>query len=64
MNHHELIVGCISQATANVFSTMLGVEIQQGEVTIENGAPDANDGVVSLIGLAGSWTGAKLRQPA
>lgn len=56
--NQELIVNCITHATANVFSTMLGVEIRQGEVTLENGAPDANDGVVSLIGLAGSWTGA------
>jgi chemotaxis protein CheX len=55
---HELIVNCIRHATANVFSTMLGVEIRQGETRIENGAPDVNDGVVSLIGLAGSWTGA------
>ena len=58
MNLHELIVDCISHASANVFSTMLGVEIRQGEVSIENGTPDANDGVVSLIGLAGTWTGA------
>jgi len=54
----ELIVNCIRHATANVFSTMLGVEVRQGEVRTENGAPDANDGVVSLIGLAGTWTGA------
>jgi len=58
MNLHDLIVNCIRHATANVFSTMLGVEVHAGEVRVENGAPDANDGVVSLIGLAGSWTGA------
>jgi chemotaxis protein CheX len=58
MNLHDLIVECISHASANVFSTMLGADIRQGEVTVENGSPDPNDGVVSLIGLAGTWTGA------
>jgi len=57
MNLNDLIVSCISQASANVFTTMLGVDIRQGAVTIESGSPDPNDGVVSLIGLAGSWTG-------
>src|SRR3954452_17345645 len=58
MNLHDLIVECITRASANVFSTMLGVELRQGEVSVESGSPDANDGVVSLIGLAGTWTGA------
>jgi chemotaxis protein CheX len=58
MNLHDLIVNCISDAGANVFATMLGVEIRRGEVSVETGSPDANDGVVSLIGLAGPWTGA------
>jgi chemotaxis protein CheX len=58
MNLHDLIVDCISHAGANVFATMLGVEIRQGEVSVETGSPDANDGVMSLIGLAGPWTGA------
>ncbi len=58
MIHQELRVDCIRQAAANVFQTMLGVEIRHGEVTVENGSPDPNDGIVSLIGLAGTWTGA------
>jgi chemotaxis protein CheX len=37
---------------------MLGVEIVRGEVTAEDGSQEANDGVVSFIGLAGDWTGA------
>ena len=49
---------CIVRASADVFATMLGVEIRPGEVSIESGSPDANDGVLSLIGLAGTWTGA------
>jgi chemotaxis protein CheX len=58
MNLHDLLVSCISSASANVFTTMLGVDIRQGEVSVESGSPDPNDGVVSLIGLAGTWTGA------
>lgn len=58
MNIHDLVVSCITNACVNVFTTMLGAEVRQGEVTVERGAPDANDGVVSLIGLAGTWTGA------
>ena len=58
MKLHDLIVDCISQASNNVFATMLGAEIRAGEVTVESGSPDANDGVVALIGLAGTWTGA------
>lgn len=57
MNLHDLIVNSISQSTANVFSTMLGVEIPPGEVSTENGTPEMNDGVVSIIGLAGTWAG-------
>jgi chemotaxis protein CheX len=58
MNLHDIIVDCIASASVNVFATMLGAEIRQGEVSLETGSPDANDGVVSLIGLAGAWTGA------
>jgi chemotaxis protein CheX len=53
----ERIIGSIGRAAREVFSTMLGVEIGEGEASIENGTPEANDGVVSLIGLAGTWAG-------
>ena len=58
MNLNEVIVNCITHASSNVFTTMLGVELRRGEVSAQNGTPDSNDGVVSLIGLAGTWTGA------
>jgi chemotaxis protein CheX len=57
MNLHEMIVDCMSRACIQVFSTMMGVEISRGQVSLDTTAPDAHDGVVSLIGLAGSWTG-------
>jgi chemotaxis protein CheX len=53
----ERIVASIGRATHEVFSTMLGVEIGEEVVSIESGTPEANDGVVSLIGLAGTWAG-------
>jgi chemotaxis protein CheX len=53
----ESIAGAIFQCTGQVFSTMLGVEIGPGEVSLEATVPEANDGVVALIGVAGPWTG-------
>ena len=58
MSLQDLIVECICRASANVFETMLGAAIRRGEVSVESGCPDTNDGVMSLIGLAGTWTGA------
>ncbi len=57
MNLKEDLVQSLSQAVKDVFSTMLGVSVVPGQVTFENAAPDAHDGVLSLIGLAGSWAG-------
>lgn len=57
MNTQDLIVDRIRHAAAEVCSTMLGVELPTGEASTENGSPAVNDGVVSLIGLAGAWVG-------
>ena len=57
MNLSEIIETSISQSVVQIFSTMLGVEIDQGGCGIESGSPEANDGVVSLIGIAGTWVG-------
>jgi chemotaxis protein CheX len=57
MNLEELIAGSIRESAAQVFSTMLGIEIGPATVSTEHGTPAANDGVVSLIGLAGKWAG-------
>lgn len=52
------IVQAITAATHEVFSTMLGLEIEAGEVQWENAVAAApSSGLVSLIGLAGSWSG-------
>jgi chemotaxis protein CheX len=57
MNLQPILVESLSHATAQVFSTMLGVEIVRGEITAEDRTQEANDGVVSFIGLAGDWAG-------
>jgi len=57
MNLNEIIVKSLTQSTLQVFSTMLGVEIQCGEASVKAGMPEANEGVISFIGLAGSWAG-------
>jgi chemotaxis protein CheX len=57
MSLQDFIVESIRQSTAQVFSTMLGSELGCGEFSQENGTPEVNDGVVSFIGLAGSWAG-------
>ena len=57
MSLQETIVDSIRQSAAQVFSTMLGSELEPGKFCVEKGAPDVNDGVVSFIGVAGAWAG-------
>jgi chemotaxis protein CheX len=57
MNVHQVIIDRICHSAAEVFSTMLGVELPPGVGTVELSSPEVNDGVVSLIGLAGAWVG-------
>jgi chemotaxis protein CheX len=57
MNLNEIIVKSVTGSTLQVFSTMLGVDIAAGEAAVESGMPDGNEGVVSFIGMAGSWAG-------
>jgi chemotaxis protein CheX len=61
MNLHSMIAQSLIRSTSDVFSTMLGTELPAGEVTVEGTVEGAmsepNDGVVSFIGIAGSWAG-------
>jgi len=52
------IADYLRTAACEVFSTMLGMDVQSGEARIEVGSPTVSDGVLSFIGLAGHWTGA------
>src|ERR1035437_8707304 len=61
MNLHNMIAQSLIRSTSDVFSTMLGTELPAGEVTVEGtvegAASEPSDGVVSFIGIAGSWAG-------
>lgn len=56
MNQQE-IVNEICASAENVFSTMLGLELKSLEPVVEAAAPGPTEGVVSLVGLAGTWVG-------
>jgi chemotaxis protein CheX len=53
----ETLTQSMGQATIQVFSTMLGAEVQVVETLVEKGMPESTDGLVSFIGLAGTWAG-------
>lgn len=53
----EELVHAIRSATDEVFNTMLSLTLTSGEVFVEKEEATPSSGVVSLIGLAGSWVG-------
>jgi len=55
--NHDTIAESLTRSAGEVFSTMLGSELARAEVTIEAFGSEPNDGVVSFIGIAGSWVG-------
>ena len=55
--HPNGTVERICAATEEVFSTMLGMEVQAGDPYVETTASPSSEGVVALIGLAGQWAG-------
>jgi len=57
MNLHQIIVQSINSAASNVFATMLGGELGPGADSVALGTPEPTDGVVSFIGIAGTWAG-------
>jgi chemotaxis protein CheX len=58
MNVQDIVLDSILRSTADVFSTMMGIQVGAGVTAIEHGVPEANDGVVSFIGVAGAaWAG-------
>jgi chemotaxis protein CheX len=54
----EMLLHELCTATQEVFSTMLGLEVVPGEAFNQKNVVGSADGVMSLIGLAGPWTGA------
>jgi chemotaxis protein CheX len=53
----EQIVSIVSKAAKDVFSMMLGLEIEVGVNFVETASPAESQKVVALIGLAGQWIG-------
>jgi chemotaxis protein CheX len=51
------IIEYVRATTSAVCSTMLGMKIHAGEARIIRSQPFIADGILSLIGLAGRWTG-------
>ena len=56
--NHDSLVRTIGAATGEVFATMLGIEVEALPHRLDEGRSQPFDGVISLIGLAGTWTGA------
>jgi chemotaxis protein CheX len=56
MTHSDL-VAFTRVATEQVFEMMLGIQVQPGEAYTDTAAALSTNGVVSFIGLAGSWAG-------
>src|SRR5947209_7336954 len=57
MNVQTLIGSSIRHSVVEIFTTMLGSDIEPGAIAVEHATPETNDGVVSFIGVAGTWTG-------
>ncbi len=55
--HPNRLAKEIRSATEEVFTTMLGLEVSAGEAVAGQSVPGPTNGVVALIGLAGSWVG-------
>jgi chemotaxis protein CheX len=53
----KFLAEAMSEAAAEVFSTMLNQNARQEPVIIRQSIKVLNDGVVSLIGLTGEWVG-------
>jgi len=58
MIEEKTIVEYVRASTAGVFTTMLGLEVVSEPEFLDPNAPAVSDGVLAIVGLAGSWTGA------
>lgn len=54
---HDLLSKTVRESAAEVFSTMLGIELEPGDAFIIRSPAAVGDGVLAFIGLAGRWVG-------
>lgn len=52
-----VITSIMHAATESVFSTMLNLPVEHQPIRQEDGDPAPVDGVIALVGIAGTWTG-------
>jgi chemotaxis protein CheX len=53
----EKIISALCESTLEVFSTMVPMDIKQGEIYDETTSSPCSDGVVSVVGFSGEWVG-------
>ncbi len=53
----KTIIEYVRTSTADVFTTMLGMEIANESEYSDENAPQVSDGVLALVGMAGAWSG-------
>jgi len=58
MIKESAIVEYVRTAMADVFSTMLGMSIENLPEYTDQKAPTVSDGVLAIVGIAGTWQGA------
>lgn len=51
------VIQAVHGATAEVFSTMLGLEVEPGATRVDHECPSVIDGIMSFVGLGGPWVG-------
>ena len=57
MIDHTQIADTLRACASEVFTTMMGMEIEAGPVRIESFTPPVPDGVLAYVGMGGDWTG-------
>ena len=54
---HDHLVKIVRDSTQDVFSTMLGMELEEVDAYVDTNSPPPGDGILAFVGLAGSWVG-------
>ena len=58
MIEEKTMIEYVRASTADVFATMLGLEIENEPEYSDQNAPTVSDGVLAFVGMAGRWAGA------